>query len=410
MSFMVNSHRFAASSDVVLAVQDFDTGTTTGAQSFTSTTITGVTPKAVLVIVGLHESANDPNETVGGSWSLGMVDAAGDNALRGQSRDNIANTAVSCELSGSAVELRNNGGTAIKIAAGSMVSGGVSLNFSTNSAPSLRSYFVAFAGADAQAHQNVVGLGTGTSAIDVTAPGFEPSAVIAMTSGFAVNSNNTPLRMSFGIATSDGTQRCVMWVEDNVVLAGGTPFQTLRTDCIAGANNATTGALAYKVTAGSFDASGFSVTPSASTTNADLAYLAMDFATRQCKIVDFTTPTSTGSSTITGAGFTPTFALAVLTNLETLDDHPGATSDLQSGFSICAIGDDEQWSASFRLDSGADPTDTASQVSNVAIMGASATDCDAIKATFTAWTNDGVTVNYSAVQGTGKKGFVLFVQ
>jgi hypothetical protein len=31
-------------------------------------------------------------------------------------------------------------------------------------------------------------------------------------------------------------------------------------------------------------------------------------------------------------------------------------------------------------------------------------------ATFAAWTSDGVTLNYSAVQGTGKKGFILFVE
>jgi hypothetical protein len=46
----------------------------------------------------------------------------------------------------------------------------------------------------------------------------------------------------------------------------------------------------------------------------------------------------------------------------------------------------------------------------VAIMGASATDCDAIKGTFTAWTSDGVTLNLSATQGTAKKGFILFVE
>jgi hypothetical protein len=45
----------------------------------------------------------------------------------------------------------------------------------------------------------------------------------------------------------------------------------------------------------------------------------------------------------------------------------------------------------------------------VALLGASGTTTAAISATLVSFDSDGMTLNYSAVQGTGKKGFVLFI-
>jgi hypothetical protein len=398
--------------DVVFAVQDFDTGTATGAQSFTTSTITGVTPKAALVIGALHETANDPGETAAMSLTIGMVDATAGMRSRAHSRDNTASTATGSRIDTNlAFQMRNVSGSDFKSATGTTTSGGISLNFTQNTAPDTRSLFAAFAGADTSGKVGSRALGTGTSAQDITTVGFEPDVVIFAMAGQNAASSNSPMHINFGIAVNDGgvTQRSVMWNETNA-LADSRPFQAIRTDCAVGELSSTDGSVAYKVVASDFDASGFSLTCSASAGSDTVIYTALKFTGRQFKLVDVTTPTSTGSFTITGAGFTPRFALLVLTNLETLDDHPGATDDKQSGFSVCCIGPDEQWSASWRINAAEATTDTASQVSNVAIMGASATDCDAIKGTFTAWTSDGVTLNLSATQGTAKKGFILFVE
>jgi hypothetical protein len=397
--------------DVVFAVQDFDTGTSLGAQSFTTSTITGITPKAALLVAALHQASNDPGESAGASWSFGVIDASVGYVTRGATRDAQATTGgESREFSARALELSNNSLTEIKEAAGSLVSGGISLNFATNTAPSLRHFFVAFAGADVSAKVDRVNLGTGTSALDITSPGFQPDVVIVTSAGRGT-STSQPVRWGFGLVVNDGsaTQRCIMGTEP-VSALDGSPFLTIRNDAVIGMISSVDGSLTYKVPASAFDASGFSLTPSASSTSTIIDFIALKFTGRQVKLVDFDTPTTTGSHSITGAGFTPQFALAVLTNVETVNDHPGATTDNQGGFSLCAIGSDEQWCASWRIDSGAATTDTASQVSNVALMGASATDCDAIKATFSAWTTDGVTLSYSATQGTAKKGFILFVE
>jgi hypothetical protein len=400
--------------DVVFAVQDFDTGTSTGAQTFSSSTITGVTPKAALVLSPFHNPANDPGETAAVGIGVGLADASADINARGFNRDNVSATAAFRTASATkGYEVFNNTGSSIKQADVTMASGGLTFTFTTNSSPSLRGSYVAFAGADVSAKVGTIALGTGTSAIDVTGPGFQPDVVILIGTGRLFDANLTnPFVYNFGFCAYEGgsyAQQCVMWAESHA-LADSRPFQSLLDDCAGGEIGDTNGALTYKLTVGGFDANGFDVTPSASAGSDTVGYLALKFAGRQHKIVAFDTPTTTGSHSITGAGFTPRFALVVLTNLEAINSHPGTTSDNQSGLAICTIGSDEQWSTSWRINAAEATTDTASQISNVALMGASATDCDAIKATFSAWTTDGVTLSYSATQGTAKKGFILFVE
>ncbi len=405
---MIYFSNFAASApapaDIAFAVQDVATGTATGSTSYTSATITGLTPAATLLIGSVHAIANDPNETAEATFSWGTFDGSSQMQIGARSRDNQASTSVARRASAArAFEVVDGVGTQIKVATGSHVSGGFSLNYSTNDATDRRAMAVSFAGANITAKTAAIALGTGTTAIDVNTVGFQPDAVIFY--GHCDSTNTAFMSYTFGFATADGTQRGVIAVENNAAAAGA-PIQAIRTDSVGG--QVASAALTYKLTVSDFDASGFSITPNASAGSDNINYLALKFTGGACKIVDFTTPTATGSSTIIGAGFTPRFALVVLTNLEATDTHV-ATSDLQSGLGIAFVGD-EQWATSWRIDSGADPTDTASQCSNAAIMGASATDCDAILASFTAWTSDGMTVNYSAVQGTGKKGFVLFIQ
>jgi hypothetical protein len=138
--------------------------------------------------------------------------------------------------------------------------------------------------------------------------------------------------------------------------------------------------------------------------------MALSFGGRQFKLIDYTTPTSTGSQAITGAGFTPQYALLILTNLESTDPTFSiSTSTLMGGLSICVIGD-EQWSTAISIQSGADPSNTATFTGNYAAISPSSTSAQAGLATLTSFDSDGMTLNWSAVQGTGKKGFILFIE
>lgn len=167
----------------------------------------------------------------------------------------------------------------------------------------------------------------------------------------------------------------------------------------------------FDVTLGNFTSSGFDVTTSASSGSRRFLYHAFKFTGGAVKLVDFTTPTSTGNHLVTGAGFTPRLALVFLTNLESVNpSFPLTSSDMMSGLSVCAIGADEQWSMANRVDSLLATTDTGCRIKATALLGANATSTNAIEATFVSFDSDGMTLNYSAVAANGKKGFILFIQ
>lgn len=407
----------ADETDVFFAVQDFATSTGTGLQTFTSPTISGMTPKGVLLFAPTQIVGDEPGESAAMSCGIGFVADTTDMCGTGFSRDNQASPEngrmfISSGVNGSALIGFTVTGSAQKRANGETAAGGVALNFTTNGDVSYRYAFTAFAGTGVTCYVGSFDLGAGAGTIDVTAPGFTPDVILALLTGNgSSDSFNADMYYSFGIVTNEGgtyPQRCFAWAEDDSA-ADGAPLMSLSADRGAAKISKTDGALTYDLLFNNFDASGFDVTLSASSGNNDLVYMALKFNGSSHKLVAFDTPTSTGAYTITGAGFSPRYALIIITNLETVGDFSSrAASALQGGFSISSVASDEQWSASYRI-AAATTTDTASQLS-AGIIGPSSTDCDAIAATFTAWTSDGVALNFSAVQGTAKKGFVLFIE
>lgn len=297
------------------------------------------------------------------------------------------------------------GGVTVLQATASAIADGIAVTFTGNQS-AYRLGYLAFAGSDTQAKSGVIALGTGTSAITVSGVGFQPDVIILMSHNDDIAAGETNLLQgTFGFATSDGTQRSVGWVEVNSETTGK-PWQALLTDCGAQAKLNTNSS--QKMVIGGFGSDGFTVTPSTSQGSDDLIYLALKFTGRAVKIIDFTTPTSTGTQSITGVGFTPQAAIVVLTNLEAVDSQSATSTDQQGGLSISLLGD-EVLSTSWRIDSGASVTSTGSQSIVGSVIGPSAIDEDAAIAT-AAFTSGGMTLNYSAVQATGKKGFILFIE
>jgi hypothetical protein len=410
MSMMISPYAFApAVVTYSIAVQDFVTPTATGTQNYTSSSISGITPKAVFYVASLHQPANDPSETANASWSVGAYDGTTDLAVANYSQDaQVATNNSHIAIATKSMYVRDT--AAVKIGTSGLISGGASINYTTAGGIATRAHMAAFTGSGTTAKTGTISLGTGTSAITVTT-GFQPDAVILFGAGdaFAGSTGTTYACLSMGFATSDGTQRCVIWTENNGS-ADGKPLEAILTARCGGQINASTGALNYHLTASNFTSTGFDITPNASAGSDLIGYLALKFTGQSCKILDITTPTSTGSQAITGAGFKPQFAMAVMTNLEAVDPTFSlTTSDLMDSLAICTIGD-EQWSTSWRIDSGAATTDTRQNCQNYALMGGNATATDAILASLTSFDSDGLTLNYSAVQGTAKKGFMLCIQ
>lgn len=406
---VITSYWGAPASSVTIAVQDWTaTNSTTVDQDVTTSAMSGLTPKAALLINSLHLSTNDPGETATASFMMG-VQANSAAAAYTMSRDNLSNTGtLRGAYNNRCLQGITAGSTLSPAATGTLITEGIRLNYSAT-ITNQRGQVVLFGGDDVQAHSGIVSLGTGTSAITVSGLGFQPDVVIIFgCCGDFANGGTNAFGYTFGFATSDGAQRCVMGAEpDNAV--DGRPYQIIRNDAVAGQVGNNGSGLTYKVTLSNFGSDGFDATPSASAGSDEVAYLALKFGGRAAKIVDFDTPTSTGGASITGVGFTPQFMLAVLTNLESVNNAATASDDLQSGLGISFIGN-EQWSTTIRIDSGAATTDTGSNMKGNAIMGANATSTAAIIASLTNFDSDGAVLNYSAVQGAAKKGFALAIQ
>ena len=401
--------------DVVFAANDFETGTATGAQSFTSPTISGVTPKGVMVFWPTQKVSEEPGESPVMNCGISFIQGTNDMFGVAFSRDNVASPeSVRMYHNNKAINAFNISGSTVKQATGQTASGGVELNFSQNTDVSYRWAFTAFAGADTSCFVGSLDLGTGTSAIDITAPAFTPDVILTILTGnTGSNALNGDLYFSFGIVTNEGgtyAQRCFAWSEDDNA-ADPNPKMSISTNRGAAKIADTDGVKLYDLLFNNFDANGFDITPSASAGGDDLFYMAIKFNGRSHKLVAFDTPTGTGTFDISGAGFTPSYALLIMTNLEVVDDFSSrAASNAQGGFSICSICADEQWSASHRIEAtGAANSNTGNQLAS-GVIAPSATDCDAFAATFTQFTNDGVRLNVIATQGTAKKCFALLVQ
>lgn len=404
----------AAAAPRVISVQDFASGSATGDQDVTSTRITGLTPKGTVYFGTSYETASGSSETPTAMLNIAFSDTNVFNkGTVTRSSDNVAATQCLSFQGNIFRRLVNSGGTQLETASVGNISGGVRFNYTTNDATDRRAALTMFAGAGFTLLAANISLGTGTSAIDVTGPGFEPQIVFFTgSSGNYILTTQTAFWNFFGIAHWDGTtltQRSVWTGENNGVAAGGSPFMTVATDCIGGQMGLSGEGANYKLTASAFDSAGFSITPSSSAGNDSCSYLAVKSVGGRSKLMSITAPTSTGSWAITGVGFKPQYCLLILTNCEAFDTFAVATSDLQSGLAFNQIGPDEQWSTVIRIDSGADNTDTASDCQS-GIRGASATSTSAFAATFTSFDSDGMTLNVSAAQGTGKVGFALFIE
>lgn len=396
---IVQSMPYPASAAYPAAVWSWDFVTVAGIGTTDYTTsMGGATPTGVIQF-GTASRASDGTEGAEGYLSIGSYDGTTQYCIQPGIED--ANRYARNESQGSLRYLKKpNQAGALENATGSFITNGVRLNMTAvngGTPPPRTGTFMAFSG---QSYQGSVSLGA--SATDVTAPGFQPDVVFIY--GIAGQTSGTNMRYSVGIATSDGTQRAIFgssaWQPASLAT-----YQTLATDACAGAIDESTGSLIYKVSIGSFDSSGFTLTPSASASGHTLYYLALKLDT-PVKILDITTPTSTGNASITGTGFAVQHVLAFMTNLEAVDSYPGSTSDLQGCLSINALSASGASGQAIRWDNG---TSNSKSQFKAALLSPSATNTSAGQATVTSMDSGGVTLNWSSVQGTAKKGFGLFL-
>ena len=213
-------------------------------------------------------------------------------------------------------------------------------------------------------------LGTGTTAVDITAPNFEPDLVFFTYIGSDTDgTSKASANLSFGVAHNNvlDTNKMIAFgnrTGETTTKVNGYVAQT-RASGFVGNDMGTTLSVA------DFDSQGFSVTPSASQSNGVLTYLALKFAANaDLKIWNCTIP-DTGSYAETDPGFEPEFGMLVtaagVASLNTIsttadvaigvtafDDTDLATTQIRSQDGVTSTVEWSFFSTSFEL---TDPTD-----------------------------------------------------
>lgn len=385
----------------------------TGNVTVRSDRLRGLKPKGYIVVMSRHATANDGAATSNAIISVGFTDGTTSVFACSTSESGAAATDVYRDQgTGSVLKFISLTGTTDTAAThSSFISGGCILNFGTfGVGATARGYVIFFAGDDVSCHVGTQGLGTGTTALDITAPGFQPDVVFALHANAAnASAVENFFGLSFGIAVRDGsdTQAYVSWAEVDADAAGGNPAQNISTLYGLGQQNAGAASEAYHLTFGTFDANGFSVTPSASASSDDMNYLAVKLGT-SVALVDIGTPTATGNTGYTSPGFQPQAVITVASNLEARDT-PVYDSDLAGGLGICAFTATEEWGSAARI-ANADPSSTANETNAFSLIAPNGTaTLTGVNASFVSMDATGFTLNYGQVEAAAKMAFALAI-
>lgn len=309
--------------DVVIKIVDFECPLATGLIDITTTALGGRTPKAVLFLGTSHvPGADGTGFTKHARMTLGATDGTNHATMAFRGQDGIANSLTSRREMRTTVPLiaqaLTNSTTFSYVAAfDSFITNGIRLNFTTvDTVNEWRIIAIFFAGDDLSAAVGSQDLGTGTSALDITAPGFEPDVVFGFGSNGEISDGNELFYgCMFGICVNDGSATQKGQSLQAPSAAAENMAQIIWSNRIGGRKATGDTTVAYDLLISDFDASGFSITPSASASNDDWLYLALNLGGTLFALWDFSTPTSGGAASDVTPDFEPQFGLTCTTFL-----------------------------------------------------------------------------------------------
>lgn len=315
----------------------------TAASGTQDVTVSGFgTPKAAIFI--LTRATSDDHYAGHFATSIGWTDGTNQNVNSVYSSNNQTKTESSrSQRADRVLTVPDTAGAAEAYGFGfnSWITDGVRLDIDTQTTTAFLCTCILINGADVSnvhvgSHDD---LGTGTSAVDINTVGFEPDLVM-VTQTFnptALPDENPHALISFGVGINDGsdTQRCLSISSKDNVTSASVVTASVHNDSIIA--QAWDGALAWKGVIGSYDSSGFSITPSASANSTIPLYLCLKFTNSpDLSLFDMTIPTS-GNYAETTPGFEPVFGLMGITQGPTARNTVAASGTELGGMSIAAF-------------------------------------------------------------------------
>lgn len=251
-------------------------------------------------------------------------------------------------------------------------------------------------------HLGSVNLGTGTSAVDITAPAFKPDLVFLSTVGnTTATSGLAHWIFSLGAVHNNSsnvvTQAAVYGYSEDAVSTTDTGNYVTHSYCCGQFFN---GSISWQASASDFDANGFSLTPTASAGSDEVSYLAIKLADPDDAWIDIIDmATSTGNDAHTGVGFQPDVVGLVFAGTTTLDSV--ATNNI---FCFGAGDGTTQQCLAAHDQTSVTTTNTNSEADTAKILlslfGGGTTNAEA---TLQSLDSDGFTLNYSDSSIDAKK-------
>lgn len=379
---------------------------TTGDTAFTSSGFG--TPDAAIILIGRGNTTNNPEAHalfVGGFWcsdpgQVGICFGSEDSAANSDAR-RFGSSSYAGPIMRATTDV-----VAVTYSASSTTDG-INLTVATGSTAVNRYASVILLKGLTNAHVGAINLGTGTSAINVTAPGFRADLVLLL-SAWAADATATPsARGSFGAAqiSAGGTvaQGCISYESTDNAAASNARTIVLNDKALA---RISSGALAVECAIGA-NASGFDITPSADSSSQYAYYLAIECPDPEDAYVGVVdTITGTGDQAYTGAGLTPQ-ALILASTLATAVDTVTDSGAFNVGFGGPTT---SEWSSCYIDEYASDPTDTEGYVDASNILHIrSAVGTEDTVAALTTFGTDGWTLNYSNGSGTARKVLAIAI-
>jgi len=393
---------------ITVAVTRVACNTSTGTQDITTSDMGGLTPKAALLIASL--AVTDGTAADGAGMYIGVTDGTTHKSYAGEAQHGQA---ISNSLYDSYDTLLNiwDGtaagtidGTAIYSA---FITNGITIDWTDAPSSAWLLTVVLFGGTDLSANVGSVNLVTQDVGVDVTTVGFEADAVFAIT--YNTSTASSTANFSIGLAHNDragGVTMRGVFLRDRDNQATTDLNGGIRSDGIIFQGGNGTALLVYHDIS-SFDSSGFTVTPrhesAGNPGNYDVGYLALRFGAGPAvssKVYTLSTPTSTGSSTDTGAGFEPQ-AVIYLPTLHTAVDTNASDATVGSkGIAVITAG--AQYSTAWSVEDNAADSNTQSLSDNQAINLPLHDGAAGMAAAYTAFTSTGVTLNWTDVEASAR--------
>lgn len=329
---------------------------TTGAVASTQDiTVTGFgTPSAALLVY--TSGVTDGTIAASSRWGIGATDGTTSAAYITRATDAQATSSTGRNSNADRVILSiSDGATTVDgYCTGALITDGIQLTVGDQMPAG---YLVTVVLFSSNCSASVINwnLGTVTTAQDVNTVGFTPDVVFAFSHGDALAGGSGFNITTFGVAVNDGsaTQRSI-GTRNRTSTASGQPVEGYYDNRVGTSITATATTMVYDLLISDFDASGFSVTASASAGSDYVTFLSIKLPTGdQFKLFDVTVPT-TGSIAVTSPNFTPYFGLmnfiAGPTAANTLDDSNGL------GLSLAVFDASAIYTNSISSQDAADPT------------------------------------------------------